>query len=90
MDVLSTFLGAPAGSVVTDTNLTTLMGRLGTCLDFSGPRNRVITTDHEFPTVPFLWRGFGRYGRRSTSSGRAGPTSRRTRSSTAWTSERCW
>lgn len=62
VDALSAFLGAPAGSVVTDTNLTTLMGRFGTCLDFSGPRNRVLTTDHEFPTVPFLWRGFRRYG----------------------------
>jgi selenocysteine lyase/cysteine desulfurase len=51
--------------VVTDTNLTTLLGRLATCFDFSGERNRVVLTDLEFPTVPFLWRGFSRYGART-------------------------
>jgi kynureninase len=61
-DSVARFLGAPAGSVVTDTNLTTLLGRLATCFDFQGERRRVVTTDLEFPTVPFLWRGFGRYG----------------------------
>ncbi|MFI9508460.1 aminotransferase class V-fold PLP-dependent enzyme [Nocardia sp. NPDC052566] len=60
--VLAEFLGAPAGTVVTDTNLTTLLGRLATCFDFGGERTRVITTDREFPTVPFLWQGFTRYG----------------------------
>ncbi|MFC9432213.1 aminotransferase class V-fold PLP-dependent enzyme [Nocardia sp. NPDC057030] len=59
---LSEFLGAPPGTVVTDTNLTTLLGRLATCFDFRGERTRVITTDREFPTVPFLWQGFARYG----------------------------
>jgi kynureninase len=62
MDAIAAFIGAPAGSVVTDTNLTTLLGRLATCFDFKPERNRVVLTDLEFPTVPFLWRGFGRYG----------------------------
>jgi kynureninase len=61
-DAVARFLGAQPGSVVTDTNLTTLLGRLATCFDFQGERRRVVTTDLEFPTVPFLWRGFGRYG----------------------------
>lgn len=60
--VLSEFLGAPPGTVVTDTNLTTLLGRLATCFDFRGERTQVLTTDREFPTVPFLWQGFARYG----------------------------
>ncbi|CAM4073147.1 aminotransferase class V-fold PLP-dependent enzyme [Nocardia ninae] len=59
---LAEFLGAPTGTVVSDTNLTTLLGRLATCFDFRGERNRVVTTDREFPTVPFLWQGFARYG----------------------------
>ncbi|WP_069164715.1 aminotransferase class V-fold PLP-dependent enzyme [Nocardia altamirensis] len=59
---LSEFLGAPPGTVVTDTNLTTLLGRLATCFDFGGERTRVVTTDREFPTVPFLWQGFAKYG----------------------------
>lgn len=62
MDAVASFINAPAGSVVTDANLTTLLGRLGTCFDFKGERNRVVLTDLEFPTTPFLWRGFGRYG----------------------------
>lgn len=61
-DGLAALIGAPAGSVVLDSNLTTLLGRLGTCFDFRGERCRVVTTDTEFPTVPFLWKGFARYG----------------------------
>ena len=62
MDSVARFIGAPGGSVVTDSNLTTLLGRLGTCFDFQGERRRVVTTDLEFPTVPFLWKSFERYG----------------------------
>ncbi|MEU9889633.1 aminotransferase class V-fold PLP-dependent enzyme [Sphaerisporangium sp. NPDC051011] len=61
-DAVAGFIGAPAGSVVTDLNLSTLLARVATCLDFRGGRPKVITTDLEFPTVPFLWRGFARYG----------------------------
>jgi selenocysteine lyase/cysteine desulfurase len=59
---LSDLIGAPQGSVVTEANLTTLLGRIATSLDFTGPRNRVVTSDLEFPTMPFFWRGFARYG----------------------------
>jgi kynureninase len=61
-DAVARFIGGPPGSVVTDGNLTTLMGRLGTCFDFQGERRRVVITGLEFPTVPFLWNGFSRYG----------------------------
>ncbi|RJO75625.1 aminotransferase class V-fold PLP-dependent enzyme [Nocardia panacis] len=59
---LAEFLGAPVDSIVTEANLTTLLGRLATCFDFDGPRREVLITNREFPTVPFLWRGFARYG----------------------------
>lgn len=62
MDAVARFIGGPPGSVVTDCNLTTLMGRLATCFDYQGERRRVVTTDLEFPTVPFIWKAFGRYG----------------------------
>ncbi|WP_283137504.1 aminotransferase class V-fold PLP-dependent enzyme [Rhizohabitans arisaemae] len=61
-DAVAGFIGAPPGSVVTDVNLSTLLARVATCLDFTGRRTKVVTTDLEFPTVPFLWRGFARYG----------------------------
>jgi kynureninase len=61
-DALAGFVGGPMGSVVTDANVSTLLGRIASCFDYRPPRNRVVTTDLEFPTVPFLWRAFGRYG----------------------------
>ncbi|HEY5800403.1 MAG TPA: hypothetical protein VIT92_09285, partial [Burkholderiaceae bacterium] len=54
-DTLAALIGAPAGSVVTDTNLSTLLGRVACSLRFDGKRNTVVTTDLEFPTVPFIW-----------------------------------
>ncbi|MBU8899344.1 aminotransferase class V-fold PLP-dependent enzyme [Corallococcus sp. M34] len=61
-NTVARLIGAPPGSVATDVSLSTLLGRLGTCFDWSGPRRRVVVTDLEFPTVPFLWKGFERYG----------------------------
>ena len=60
-DEIAAFLGAPAGSVVCDTNLATLLSRLMSCFDFR-ERPGVVTTDLEFPSVPFVLRAFGRYG----------------------------
>jgi len=59
---LERLIGAAAGTVVSDANLSTLLGRVGTCFSFEGERRRVITTDLEFPTVPFVWEAFRRYG----------------------------
>ncbi|HEY6463544.1 MAG TPA: hypothetical protein VIY73_25425, partial [Polyangiaceae bacterium] len=52
-DALAAFVGAPPGSVVTDVNLSSLLGRLLGALDFT-ERPTVVTTSLEFPTVPFL------------------------------------
>jgi kynureninase len=54
-------LGAPAGSVVCDTNLATLFGRVMSCFDYRA-RPRVVTSDLEFPSIPFVVRAFARYG----------------------------
>jgi len=61
-DELAAFIGAPPGSVVTDCSLSSLLGRLGTSLDWRGERRRVLTTDLEFPTTPFIWKAFARWG----------------------------
>jgi selenocysteine lyase/cysteine desulfurase len=62
-DELAAFLGAPAGTVVTDGNLSTLLGRLLGAIDFR-ERSGIVTTDLEFPTMPFLLRAQERRGAR--------------------------
>lgn len=61
-DAVAAFIGGDPGSVVSDANVSTLLGRIASCFDYRPFRNRVVTTHLEFPTVPFLWRAFGRYG----------------------------
>jgi kynureninase len=61
-DAVGAFLGAPPGSVVTDANVSSLLGRLMTCFDWSGDRRRIVCTAGDFPTVTFLARQFARYG----------------------------
>jgi kynureninase len=60
-DEIAALIGAPRGSVVCDTNLATLLARILSCFDFR-ERPRLITSDLEFPSVPFVLRAFGRYG----------------------------
>ncbi|WBB80638.1 aminotransferase class V-fold PLP-dependent enzyme [Micromonospora sp. WMMD882] len=72
-DSVAALLNAPAGSVVTDANLSTLLARVASCFDYRPPRDRVVTTDLEFPTVPFVWNAFGRYGARLDVVGAGGP-----------------
>ncbi|MFT3765282.1 MAG: hypothetical protein QM820_07170 [Minicystis sp.] len=61
-DDLACFLGAPPGSVVTDASVSALLGRVASAISFGGERRRVVTTDLEFPTVPFIFQGFARHG----------------------------
>jgi selenocysteine lyase/cysteine desulfurase len=58
---LAALLGAPAGSVVCDVNVSTLLSRVLSCFDYR-ERPRVVTSDLEFPAVPHALRAFGRYG----------------------------
>ncbi|HEX4422912.1 MAG TPA: aminotransferase class V-fold PLP-dependent enzyme [Kofleriaceae bacterium] len=60
-NALAALIGAPAGSVVCDTNLATLFGRVLSCFDYRA-RPRVVTSDLEFPSLPFVISGFARYG----------------------------
>ncbi|MEH1102758.1 aminotransferase class V-fold PLP-dependent enzyme [Micromonospora sp. CPCC 205561] len=72
-DTVAALIGAPPGSVVTDANLSTLLARVASCFDYRPPRDRVVTTDLEYPTVPFIWNAFRRYGARPEVVGSAGP-----------------
>ncbi|MEV4831099.1 MULTISPECIES: aminotransferase class V-fold PLP-dependent enzyme [unclassified Micromonospora] len=72
-DSVAALLGAPPGSVVTDANLSTLLVRVLSCFDYRPPRDRIVTTDLEYPTVPFIGTAFGRYGARLDVVGTGGP-----------------
>lgn len=60
-DALAHLIGGAKGSVVTDSNVATLLGRVVSCFDFR-ERPRLVTTTLDFPTSGFLFRSFARYG----------------------------
>lgn len=59
--MIAGLIGAPPGSVACDTNVATLFGRVLSCFDFID-RPRVVTSDLEFPSLPFVIEAFTRYG----------------------------
>jgi kynureninase len=61
-NVLAKLLNAPAGSVVMHTNVSQIEALVASSLDFNGPRNKVVYTDQNFPTVMYVWQGFERHG----------------------------
>lgn len=61
-DELAGLIGAPAGSVVCDANVSTLFSRVMSCFDFQRERPRIVTSDLEFPSIPHILRAFERYG----------------------------
>jgi kynureninase len=62
-DEIAALIGAPAGSVVCDANLSTLFSRVMSSFDFHlGERPRVVTSDREFPAIPHILHAFERYG----------------------------
>ncbi|MFI7622054.1 aminotransferase class V-fold PLP-dependent enzyme [Micromonospora echinofusca] len=73
-DSIAALIGAPPGSVVTDANLSTLLARVASCFDYRAPRDRVVTTDLEYPTVPFIFTAFRRYGARLDVVSSGGPS----------------
>ncbi|MGC4807882.1 aminotransferase class V-fold PLP-dependent enzyme [Micromonospora sp. DT233] len=72
-DTLAAFIGAPPGSVITDANLSALLTRVASCFDYRPPRDRVVITDLEFPTVPFVFNALRRRGARVDVVGTGGP-----------------
>nr|WP_230416570.1 aminotransferase class V-fold PLP-dependent enzyme [Micromonospora tarapacensis] len=72
-DSVAALLGAPPGSVLTDANLSTFLARVASCFDYRPPRNRVVVTDLEYPTVPFIFRAYGRHGAELDVVGTGGP-----------------
>lgn len=61
-NVLARIMNAPENSVVMFPNVSTIEGVIASALDFSGPRNKVVYTDQNFPTNMYAWEGWKRHG----------------------------
>lgn len=55
-------LGAHAGTVQMATNVSQVQATIASCLDFAKPRNRVVYTAMNFPTVSYVWKAEERRG----------------------------
>lgn len=54
-DIIAPLIGAPPGSVVMLPNVTTAEAVVLSSFDYSGPRNRVVMVDGEFPSVRYIY-----------------------------------
>jgi kynureninase len=63
-DHIGTLIGAPAGQVIMQPNVSIAESILISCLDFSGRRNKIVYSDLEFPTVHYNWQAQATRGAR--------------------------
>ena len=55
-NLVARLIGAEAGTVTMHPNVTTAQAVALSCLDFAPPRNKVVTTDMNFPSILYLYR----------------------------------
>jgi len=63
-DEIAPLLGAPAGSVSTQGNVTLASAVIASCFDFSGKRNKIVCSTLNFPSIVYLYRQQERRGAR--------------------------
>ena len=61
-DLLAPILGVERGTITMHQNVSVIMGVIGSCFTYDGPRRKIVLTDLEFPTNMYLFEGFRRYG----------------------------
>ena len=61
-NLLAPILGAGRDTIAMHQNATVAQAIVGSCIDFSGPRRRIVMQDLDFPTNHYLFEGFRRYG----------------------------
>ncbi|HEV8320982.1 MAG TPA: aminotransferase class V-fold PLP-dependent enzyme [Myxococcota bacterium] len=54
-ELMAEIVGAAPGTVVLLPNVSTAQSVVASCLDFSGPRRRVVMSDLEFHSVGYIW-----------------------------------
>src|SRR5689334_20306775 len=52
---IGALMNAPLNSVSVHQNVTTCQAVVASCFDFSGPRNKVVYSDMNFPSVTHFW-----------------------------------
>jgi len=55
-------IGAPAGTMIMYTNVSAIESLVASALDYSGPRNKVVYSDLNFPSVSYVWQEERRRG----------------------------
>jgi kynureninase len=63
-DQIGALMNAPASTVSTHQNVTNCQSVVASCFDFSGPRNKVVYSDLNFPSVMYFWEAQQAYGAR--------------------------
>lgn len=63
-DQISPLIGAGPGEISLHQNVTTTQAVITSCFDLRGPRNKVVMTDLEFPSVQYFYHGQRHHGAR--------------------------
>jgi kynureninase len=61
-DLIGAIVNAPKGSVMMHQNVSTLSAIVASALDFTGPRNKVVYDELNFPSVHYVWKEQERRG----------------------------
>jgi kynureninase len=61
---IARLLGAPAGTVVMNQNVSTIQAVLASCFDYAAEKNGVVYSDMNFPSVSYVWKAEERRGAR--------------------------
>src|SRR5215813_1024544 len=61
---IGAIINAPGGTTIMHQNVSTLTSILISALDFTGPRNKVVLTELNFPSVAYNWMAQQRHGAR--------------------------
>jgi kynureninase len=63
-DKIAPLIGAKPGEISLHQNVTTTQAVISSCFDFSGPRNKVVMVDLEFPSIQYFYNEQKRFGAR--------------------------
>jgi kynureninase len=63
-DKIAPLIGAGRGEISLHQNVTLTQAVISSCFDFSGPRNKVVMTDLEFPSIQYFYHEQRRKGAR--------------------------